>query len=172
MPRRFAHAIPGHRAENARHAAEAGDAREQQTGADEAGQSVEAGRGQCAQRDADQHQTAGADLNLPHDVDRLFAVERDRQAGFFPGIETAFEDESFAGLRRGARQSGGVAFGARAGTAVENQHVVAGARRVVGVDSAEGMMTCAGNAFARMFVGFADIDEHGTGADEFGGARR
>ena len=33
-------------------------------------------------------------------------------------------------------------------------------------------MTCAGNAFARMFVGFADIDEHGTGADEFGGARR
>ena len=53
---------------------------------------------------------------------------------------------------------------------MEDQHVVAGADRRVLIDAAERMMARARNVLARMLVGLADVDQHGAGADEFGGA--
>ena len=53
---------------------------------------VEAGRDQSAEQRRRQHQAAGHDLHLPAIVDRLPAIDRDRQAGLFPGIEAAFEN--------------------------------------------------------------------------------
>ena len=53
---------------------------------------------------------------------------------------------------------------------MEHQHVVARPRRVVGVDARERVMAGAGNALARMFVGLADVDQHGALAHQLGGA--
>ena len=38
----------------------------------------------------------GNNLHLPYDVDRLAAVERDRQAGLLPGVEAAIENVGLA----------------------------------------------------------------------------
>ena len=53
---------------------------------------------------------------------------------------------------------------------MKNQHVVAGARGVVGIDATQRVMAGAGNALARMLVGFPDIDQHRALAHKFGGA--
>ncbi len=53
---------------------------------------------------------------------------------------------------------------------MKNQNIVARARRALGVDAAQGMMTRTGNALARVLVGFADIDQNGALAHKLGGA--
>src|SRR6185312_14920887 len=92
--------------------------------ADEGRYAVEGRRDQRPEDDADQHQRTGADLHLPQDVDRLAAVERDRQPGFLPRFEAAIKDVGFT--RRGhMREASGIAASARTGATMKDEHPVA-----------------------------------------------
>ena len=111
-----------------------------------------------------------SNLHLPYDVDRLAAVERNGQAGLFPCVKAAVENICLAVCRGG--KTCGVSARARARPAMKYEYFIAGARRTFGIHPAQRMMSCAGDAFTRMLVGLADVDEDRTSAHEFGGALR
>lgn len=60
----------------------------------------------------------------------------------------------------------------RARPAMKNEYFIAGARWTLGIHTAQRMVSCAGDTFAHMLVGLADVDEGRTSAHEFGGAFR
>src|SRR5690606_9861566 len=81
--------VPGHVGQNPCHAAEAADTGEHETSTDEGRNSVECGRDERAERNADQYKAAGRDLHLALKLDRLARILDDRQPCPFPGIDTA-----------------------------------------------------------------------------------
>ena len=54
-------------------------------------------RNEQAQHRPEERKAAGADLHLPLQLDRLTAIGYDGQPRLLPGIETALDDEGFAG---------------------------------------------------------------------------
>jgi len=52
---------------------------------------------------------------------------------------------------------------------MKDEDVVACAHRRFNIDAAQGVMACAGNMLARVLVGVAYIDQHGTVMDEIRG---
>ena len=76
----------------------------------------------------------GSNLHLPYDVDRLAAIERDGQTGFFPCVKAAIENVGLAVC--GGGKTCGVPARARARPAMKYEYFIAGARRTFGVHPA------------------------------------
>jgi hypothetical protein len=55
---------------------------------------------------------------------------------------------------------------------MEDQHAVARAHRPIRIDTGQRMMPRTGDALTRVFIGFADVDQHGAVGHQFGGALR
>jgi hypothetical protein len=55
---------------------------------------------------------------------------------------------------------------------MEDENVVAGTGRMLGIDAAQRVMARAGNLFARILIGLAHIDENGALAHKLGGTLR
>ncbi len=98
------------------------------------------------------------------------AVERDRKAGLFPGVDAAIEDIGLEPGRHATFDAFRVSAGCAAGLAVKDQDLVARARRMFAIEYRNRMMPRSGDFLARMLVAFADIDQHRAVADQFGGA--
>src|SRR5665213_3313498 len=97
------------------------------------------------------------------------AFSRDRQAGALPRLDAAAQEVDLA-LTGRARQLLRVHVGARTRLAVEDQNRVAGAYRMLGVDLRQRVMPRAGDILAGMLGRRADVDQHGAGLYQFGGA--
>src|SRR5690606_36036601 len=72
--------VPRRAREQKRHAAESGDARHRQAGADKQRHRQEPGRNQDAEQRADEGDASGADLHLALDLDGLATVDGDRKS--------------------------------------------------------------------------------------------
>jgi hypothetical protein len=55
---------------------------------------------------------------------------------------------------------------------MEDQHVIAGTRRIFPVHAGEGVMACAGDMFARVLVSLTYVNKDRAAAHQFGGSRR
>lgn len=87
-----------------------------------------------------------------------------RQAGRFPGLQTAFEDISLAARQR--RQTRFIRASACARTAVQDRHVAVGDGTGAAIEPAERHVQRARYPLPRELIRFSNIDEHRAIADQ------
>ena len=112
-----------------------------------------------AQHRSEERKAAGADLNLPLQLDRLTAVGHDGEPCLLPGIETTFDDEGFAGATYFLGEPRGVAHRSRATLAMKDDGLAFVQREVGLVELGERQMARPGDLLPGMLIRLADVDQ-------------
>ena len=131
-----------------------------------AGMTRSQGETRSRERDAEQNQAAGSDLDLAHQRQGRLAVDHDRQAGPLPRLQPAGQ---LAGLvAAGTGQQRRRLGGAVAAVAVEDDGLARLGAPASGLDAGERYGTRAGDPLARMLIRLAHVDQQGLATLEPG----